>query len=327
MKALVIGLGSMGKRRIRILKEHTKIEQIFGVDLSLERRVECEKLFNIETYSSIKECCNNNNIDIAVISTSPLSHNNIICECLDFDLHIFTEINLVSDGYEKNIEKAHMKNKVLFLSSTFLYRKEMDYFKDAVNHTKGRVNYSYHVGQYLPDWHPWESYENYFVGETLTNGCRELFAIELPWITKVFGKISSVKVCTDKISQLKLNYNDNYIVVITHENGYKGVLLLDVVTRKAVRNLEIYGENLYLTWDGTPKGLIEYDITKKVEKKINLYQNEDSLEDYNKTIIENAYTDEINTFINVIEGKDQIRYTFEEDKELLEWIDMIENKQ
>ena len=35
------------------------------------------------------------------------------------------------------------------------------------------------LGQYLPDWHPWESYKSFFVSNKKTNGCRELFAIEL----------------------------------------------------------------------------------------------------------------------------------------------------
>lgn len=101
------------------------------------------------------------------------------------DIPVFTELNLVSDGYEE-FTKDEYDNR-LFLSSTLLYRKDIQYIKDRVG--EERVNYVYHVGQYLPDWHPWESYKDFFVGDKRTNGCREIMAIDLPWIESAFGKI------------------------------------------------------------------------------------------------------------------------------------------
>lgn len=40
----------------------------------------------------------------------------------------------------------------------------------------------------------------------------------------------------------------------------RGTLFVDVISRKAVRNLEIVGENVYLKWYGTPDGLENYDF-------------------------------------------------------------------
>ena len=219
---------------------------------------------------------------------------------------------------------AKEQKKTLFLSSTFLYRDEIKYVAKKVANNDSALNYNYHVGQYLPDWHPWESIQNYFVGDKRTNGCRELFAIELPWIIKTFGEIKSYKVLSNKNSQLPIEYNDNYLLLIEHKNGNKGVLCVDVVSRKAVRNLEIYGENLYLTWDGTPLGLKEYDYENKAEKNINLYASIDKQEGYASFVIENAYRNELETFINVVNSKESAEYTFEEDKQVLAMIDDIE---
>ena len=65
-------------------------------------------------------------------------------------------------GYDENIALAKAKDKILFLSSTFLYRKENQSIIEKVHEAQCPLNYIYHVGQYLPDWHPWESYNNYF---------------------------------------------------------------------------------------------------------------------------------------------------------------------
>ena len=119
MKIIVIGLGSMGKRRIRLLKERNDV-QLFGIDSQENRCAEVKEKFGIKCYSSIAEVVEKEHPDAAVISTSPLSHAAIIKECLQNNLHVFTEINLVPDGYAENMRLAREKGKVLFLSSTFL---------------------------------------------------------------------------------------------------------------------------------------------------------------------------------------------------------------
>ena len=322
---IVIGLGSMGRRRIRCLKAIFGNEiNIIGIDANRERQNNVAAEYGIDSRDSLEAVLAKDKISAAFVSTSPVAHSGIISTCLEAGVHVFTEINLIDEGYEKNMSLAKDKGVVLFLSSTMLYRKEIEYIKNKVLLHSKCLNYSYHVGQYLPDWHPWESIQNYFVGDTRTNGCRELFAIELPWIIKTFGEIKSYRVISDRNTQLPIEYNDNYLLLIEHTNGNKGVLCVDVVSRKAVRNLEVYGENLYLTWDGTPLGLKEYDYENKAEKHINLYDSVDKQEGYASFVIENAYRNELETFINVVNGKESAEYTFEEDKQVLAMIDDIE---
>lgn len=327
MKVILIGLGSMGKRRIRLMQKRTDVERIVGVDSKSERRKEAEELYGISTADSIGAAVEMDSFDCAFVCTSPLSHYPIIKECLENGLHVFTEINLVSDGYEDNIALAHEKGKTLFLSSTFLYREETQYIQEKVKGENAPVNYIYHIGQYLPDWHPWEQYNNFFVGDKRTNGCREIMAIELPWISESFGEIEFVSSLHDKMSTLNLSYDDNYIIEVKHKNGNKGVLVIDVVSRLAVRNFEAYSENLYLSWNGTPQGLSEYDFSVKKLQPINLYRNVEHREGYQTTIVENAYSHEIEEFFSVIKGERTQSYGFEKDLNILKWIDRIEGIQ
>lgn len=324
MNVAVIGLGSMGRRRIRLIQQYDATIDIVGVDISEERRASCEAEWSITTYSALEGLLHDKNIDCAFVCTPPLSHCGIINQCLKAGLHVFTELNLVSDGYEENISLAKSKNLVLFLSSTFLYRDEIKYIKGLTEEVNCMLNYTYHVGQYLPDWHPWEYYNNFFVANKRSNGCRELFAIELPWLSDVFGEIVKVEVLKGKMSSLNVDYNDNYLVLIQHATGYKGALAVDVVSRKAVRNLEVFGEQLYLTWDGSPKGLYVYDFHKKHDKNVQLYREVDHLDDYSNLIVENAYSNEIEAFFEaVLDGK-LPSYNFEKDQAILSLIDRIE---
>lgn len=324
MNIVVIGLGSMGRRRIRLLKKYDDTFKIIGIDLSQERRNLSESELGIETSESLETVINNNKIHCAMICTSPLSHNNLIQVCLKSNLHVFTELNLVADGYDENIKLAKEKNRILFLSSTFLYREEILKIDSLIKEQEKKIRYTYHVGQYLPDWHPWENYEDFFIGDRRTNGCREIFAIELPWLIEVFGDIKNIITTKSKISTLNIDYNDNYMVIVEHESGHKGMLVVDIVSRKPVRNLEIFGEEIYLSWDGSAEGLKMMNLKNKEEANIYLYEKVDQLSQYSKFVVENAYYNEIKSFFDVISNNAEPIYNFSKDKKVLEIIDRIE---
>lgn len=323
MKIAVIGLGSMGRRRIRLIKKFDPAFQIIGVDTNRERRAQSENEYQIKTYADMAKI-EDDALDCAFVCTSPLSHSKIITRCLQAGWHVFSEINLVNDGYTENILLSKNKGLVLFLSSTFLYREEIKKIHELVSTTDKPLNYTYHVGQYLPDWHPWESYNDFFVADKRSNGCREIFAIELPWIISAFGDIETMETTKSKMSTLKIDYNDNYLLLITHKSGHKGVLAVDVVSRKAVRNLEIFGEDLYVHWDGSPSGLYRYDYDEKQDVNIDLYEDVDQLENYSSFVVENAYYSEVDAFFKAVTQGSVPEYNFEKDEGILEIIDRIE---
>ena len=314
----------MGKRRIRLLSEHKNIE-LFGIDSQQSRCDEVKEKFGIKCYACIAEVVESEYPDAAVISTSPLSHAAIIKECLQSNLHVFTEINLVSDGYEENMKLAKEKGLTLFLSSTFLYQAETLKIIDKIKSANiSKLNYIYHVGQYLPDWHPWESYNNYFIGNPRTNGCREILTIDLPWIVTAFGDIKSVQVMKSKNTDLNIDYSDNYFIMLEHETGAKGFFAADVVARKAVRHFEVFGESLHITWDGTPETLLGYDINKKEDVLLLADTTTEHIEGYSNLIDENPYRDELDAFLAAVNEGKKPMWDFEKDMSLLKWIDAIE---
>lgn len=325
----MVGLGSMGKRRIRLLKKYAQAHdarvEIIGVDKQEARREEVEKTLEIKTCASLEQALKNKP-DCAFISTSPLSHAELIHNCLSNKLHVFTELNLVNDCYHENVALAERMQLVLFLSSTKLYQDEIEYVIDAVINQTKCSNYIYHVGQYLPDWHPWENYTEYFVGNERTNGCREIMAIELPWIVRAFGDVASLRVLSSKNTDLQIDYPDNYMIQLKHDTGSAGLIAFDVVSRRPVRSLEVYGEHLHLTWDGTPESLYRYQIETKENKQVILYQDVDQQADYANFIVENPYLKEIEAFFDQVEHGVKPRYTFEDDEKILAIIDEIEGK-
>lgn len=326
MNIVVIGLGSMGKRRIRLIREMYADVQIYGVDAQEERRKECKDFFQIEIYRSLEECLREHSPEAAFVCTPPLSHAGITKECLLQGMHVFSEINLVMNGYEENIALSKQQNRVLFLSSTPLYREEIRYISRRVKETGGVVNYSFHVGQYLPDWHPWDALQNFFVSKKETNGCRELLAIELPWMLQTFGKVNRIEVMRHKATSLPIEYDDSYLVLLEHETAHHGALIVDVTSREPVRHLEVFGEKLFLTWGGTPDSLREKNLERQMMDIVQVYADAQVCHEnaYSRNIIENAYAAEVKNFMASIDGTEQAQYSFEEDQEALRLIDQIE---
>lgn len=323
MNVLVVGLGSMGKRRIRMLLRILTGGSIFGVDTSRERCKQTEYLFKVVCYDTLDEALVCRHYEAAFVCSPPLTHFSVSSRLLALGIHVFSEINLISDGYDELNESMKRHNVVYFLSSTPMYRAEMETIRTVAGH-ESAVTYNYHVGQYLPDWHPWESYNSFFVGDRRTNACREIFAIELPWMIQSFGEITDVQVSRRHSTDLNIQYDDTYIVILTHERGNTGVLCVDVCCRKPVRHLEIYSQNLYILWDGTPDSLYRYDIESSDMKNIEISEMKEHDPRYAPFVNEYAYFREVSAFIACIEGANKPLYTLEKDKKILAIIDRIE---
>lgn len=323
MNLLIIGLGSMGKRRARLLQRLHPQAQLLGVDLSAQRREDAGNL-NIKAFESIDAVLNTILPDAAFVCTAPITHAKIIDTLLDASLPVFTELNLVDDGYDALIAKAREKQVPLFLSSTMLYRAETQYIKQQVQQFEKPVNYIYHIGQYLPDWHPWENYKNFFVGDKRTGGVREIFGIDLPWLWDAFGPVTNVHTEKDKISTLEIDYPDSYFVTLRHENGTKGILAADIVSPKAIRNFEVFGEGLHLFWEGNPKTLYTVDHATQQKIPIDTYTTFEHDARYSDNIVENAYTAELENFFAVLAKQESARWSFEKDKQVIALIEKIE---
>ncbi|GHV32181.1 hypothetical protein AGMMS4952_22110 [Spirochaetia bacterium] len=127
MTAIIIGLGSMGRRRLRLLRENFPKIVVYGVDQNIERCQAVRTEFNIGIYFSIQEVLSENEIDYAFICTSPLSHAVIISVCLENTINVFTEINLVSDKYREKCNTVFVFYTLMETIAKYLFENRIEY--------------------------------------------------------------------------------------------------------------------------------------------------------------------------------------------------------
>jgi predicted dehydrogenase len=255
MKILVIGLGSMGKRRIRLLKQIINNVDIIGFDNDIARMSEVSSTIGIRTTLDYKLCSELEHIDACFVCVSPPNHFEIIRYFITKGINVFSEINIINEKYNELMGLIKSASSKVFLSSTMKYRHELIEISKIIKTNAKPLNYHYHVGQYLPDWHPWEDFSSFFVGNKNTNAIREILAIELPWIIDSIGKIKHFSILKNNISTLKIDYPDVLNIILTHDNGNTGSFVIDLVSRPPIRELNIVSEGMTITWKGTPSSL------------------------------------------------------------------------
>ncbi len=322
-KILLLGYGSMGRRRIRLVGSLVPSARFICVDSNPERQRQAKRDGHV-TAGSLDEGIGMSP-DAAFVCTSPGHHADIILKLLNAGIHVFTELNLTSDRYDKIDETAKQHNAVIFVSSTLVYKRQMEVFKKIVDEQSKPVAYIYHVGQYLPDWHPWEGYKDFFIGKKETNGIREILAVQMPWLIRTFGRIKDIYVSSQNCTILDINFPDCVMLNIVHGNGNMGSFVVDVISRKATTRLEIIGEDIHVFWDGHNDDLYQLDVDSKELQQVKVYETEEHAEGYSDHIAEEPYRDEIREFLKAINGEN-VRYGLEEDLYVLDVIDKIEQR-
>ncbi|TLX65610.1 MAG: Gfo/Idh/MocA family oxidoreductase [Thaumarchaeota archaeon] len=263
MKFLVVGLGSMGKRRIRNLVQLNQ-NDIIGFDLRDDRCKETNEKYKIKTYSDITEALREKP-DAMVISTPPDLHMKYAKIAITHRIHFFTEASVIQDGMTEVIKELSKLNLVGLPSCTLRYHPIVIHIQDILKTGKiGKpLAFLYHSGQYLPDWHPWEDYRKFYVSKRETGACREIVPFELIWLTSVFGKIKSVTATKNKISNLEADIDDIYNVLLEFKNNIQGNLTVDVISRFPYRQLKVIGEDGVIFADWIEKS-VKYFTNEKI---------------------------------------------------------------
>lgn len=315
---LVIGLGSMGKRRIRNLQA-IGVKNIAGFDTRTDRLTEAEKNYNVATYNDFNEAISKNSFTAFVISVPPDAHYIYMRKALELNIPAFVEASVVDTDLEF-IKAESARKKVLIAPSCTLY------FHPAIKKiceivTSGELgqisNFLYHSGQYLPDWHTYEKVSDFYVSNKATGGAREIVPFELTWITMLWGMPSRVVGINKKTIEIKgaEEIDDTYNLLLDYNDKIVN-LTIDIVSRYATRKMLINGDKKQLLWNWDDNEIKIFEPQENNWKSVK-YETLEAEQGYNKNITEQMYIDEISVFLNSANGTDNFPNTLEKDHQVL----------
>lgn len=244
MKFLVVGLGSMGKRRVRNLQALGH-KEIAGFDPRVDRREEGASRYGIKTFDTYGKALAEFKPNALVISTDPSLHMDYALPAVGRGMHCFIEASVVED--ERIAELCKLiegTNLVMVPSCTMHYYPGPIAVREIIQSGKiGKpLNLNYLTGQYLPDWHPWEHIQDFYVSRRETGGAREIVPFELTWLNEIFGDPEPLACVKDKLTDMDADIDDIYHCLLRYPKDMLANVTVEVISRpKAIRELNILG--------------------------------------------------------------------------------------
>ena len=325
MRFVVIGLGSMGKRRIRNLFS-LGYDCISGIDISASRRQEAEQKFNIDTYLSLSEAMLSLQVDAIIVSTPPDCHLQFIKWAKTNNVACFIEASVVGEREIAEVADELQDHHVIVPSCTMRYYNAPKSIRKLISEKAiGNVlNINYVVGQYLPDWHPWEHISDYYVSKRETGGCRELVPFELTWLIEIFGDPEPLCCMRDKCSALEANIDDIYHCILKFESGPYLNLTVEVLSRpKATRELILIGSEGKISFSSQSNELVLYQNSHS-EPKTWKFDAGNVERDYINP--EEPYICEMRDFVDAVQKRDRSLFpnTLKKDSKVLNILNKLE---
>ena len=326
MKLLVIGLGSMGKRRVRNLKA-LGIAHVAGFDPRSDRRQESAEKYGIPIFTDLETAVNTFSPQAFVISTPPDLHMHYAYYAYERGISCFIEASVVDRDKIKQLgQKIENTGIVMAPSCTMRYYPGPKKIKELVqSNAIGKIlNINYQTGQYLPDWHPWEKIEEFYVSKRETGGAREIVPFELTWLNDIFGEAEALGCVKAKLTDMPADIDDIYHCLLRYSGNVLANLTVEVVSRpKATREMRVLGSEGEIIFSADTNS-VRYINTSMVEWQE--YQFDIGTVESQYINPEEPYIAEMKDFIAAVSAKDQTLYpnSLEDDYKVLQTLSSLE---
>jgi len=258
VKALFVGLGSIGQRHLRNIRQIVGDEleviayraQSTSPLLSADGKVDAGKSvddeYGVEVFSSLENALGAGP-DVAIICNPTRLHIETAIKCAEAGCHLLIEKPLSdqTDGIDQ-LKSAIEKSGVV---ATVAYQMRFHpgiLALDELIHSGSLgsvVSSSLTIGEYLPNWHPWEDYRgSYAAIEALGGGAIATQSHEFDYASMLFGPPKSVFAVGGQLSDLDVDVEDVALLLADHGSESRRLPVqfnLDYVRRSPVRNCEI----------------------------------------------------------------------------------------
>ncbi len=268
---LVIGCGSIGKRHISNLLA-LKAGSVLGFDIRADRRHEAESLFDIETLNDLHDAWERHP-DVALVTADTSVHVPLALQAAEHGCHLFIEKPLSDQlvGVDRLLSLVKRRNLVTLVGCNMRFHPGLMTVKRLLDDKAiGRVIAARaEVGQYLPDWHPWEDYRESYSAKRELGGGIILDAVhEIDYLRWMLGEIETVVCFAGKISNLEIETEDTAAILLRFANGAIGQTHMDYVQRAYSRSCQIIGEEGTIRWNYNSGEMRWYSSTTQKWKVI-----------------------------------------------------------
>jgi predicted dehydrogenase len=319
MKFLQIGLGSMGKRRVRCVHA-LHAGEVIGFDPRADRRAEAEEAYGIRTVESFEEGMSADP-DVLIISSPPNQHVEYGLAALQAGKPFFAEETVLLDPEELTplIAASEQSHLLAAPSCTMRFHPAVKEMRRVL--TKGDIgrplSFNARCVSYLPGWHPWERVQDFYVRSRASGGGREMVIFELDWMEWLFGRVTMVVADVGKLSDIPADIDDTFHILCRFASGVRGCLTISVAYRVPVRAAEICGSEGQIIWDSRIHRVMTYTAADGKWE----HATEMASRDYS---YDRMYIEELEHFLRALRGEVTYMRSFRDVKRMLEVLLAVE---
>jgi len=313
-KIAIVGLGSIGRRHLRLIKEIAPDIEVILVRSGkgqswLEESMADHVVFSIQ--SAIKM-----NIQAAIISSPTTFHVEQAVQLVASGIHLLIEKPLSNsmDGV-KELQKLALNNSCTILIGYALRfdlaaRKFKQWLGDKQlgKFLHARIE----CGSYLPDWRPEQDYRTTVsASKKLGGGVLLELSHELDYLCWFFGKPISVYGQLRNSGELGIDVEDQVDLLMFSEKGFPMTVQIDFNRRRSTRVCNLQTTEGELTWDAIQKSVIWKSANdEKVEENFEFER------DY-------IYIEQMKNFIRSIEKKSDPVVSLQDGINVMELIESV----
>lgn len=237
MKVLIIGLGSIGKKHVKVLEMLSKDIEI----LALRHKVLSEKYRNVKNIFDLNEV--DDTIDFIIISNPTSDHFNTLDKVLHLNKPIFIEKPL-SQTLEKGLhyaEEIKRRNLITYIGCNLRFHPAIQFLRENLT-GKRILEVTLYCGSYLPDWRNNDYRENYSAKKELGGGVHLDLIHEIDYCIYLLGLPKIIKRYFAKKSSLEINTYDVAHYMFEYD-FYSSFITLNYYRKDPKRTMEIVFEN------------------------------------------------------------------------------------
>jgi predicted dehydrogenase len=255
MRALIVGLGAIGRRHLRNLKQiepgasvaiwhqHSRSSS----DSSASSLSSCT-VFQLEDALATRP-------EFALITGPASVHVQTGLDLADRGIHLLIEKPLSNgpEGVDLLLERCRERQVALMVGYNFRFYEPLQEMRQALQAGRiGRVlSIRAEVGQYLPEWRPGVDYRRSVSARSeLGGGVLLELSHEIDYVRWLVGEVSEVTARVGHVSDLETDVEDVAEIVLQFEEGAIGSIHLDMIQRTQTRTCRVIGSEGTLTWDG-----------------------------------------------------------------------------
>jgi len=323
MKALFIGLGSIGQRHLRNLKKlrpdidimavrSQRIAPVLSDSNQVMNEVNIKDYYQLIEFDSIDKALSCKP-DIVFVTNPSSMHVDFAKEALKSDAFIFIEKPLSHnyDGVEEliEIEKNIGINKI-FVGYQFRFNPALTLVKKILkeNGIGNLVGAQLVNGEYLPNWHPYEDYRlSYASRKDLGGGAIVSQIHDFDYAIWLFGNPQKIYAVGGHLSELEIDVEDS-VQVLMQCSGIPVSIQLDYVQWPPRREISITGDKGSIQCNLiTMEVIVNNRITESTKKyDFPNFNRNDLFLDEMKNFLAFANGDE-EPVINCIDGANSLR--------------------